>query len=56
MRTLYDILSSLLTGAAVGALFQLLRLPVPAPPVLAGVAGIFGIWLGAWLVRRLLGG
>lgn len=56
MKPIYEILLSLLTGAAVGALFQFLRLPVPAPPVLAGVAGIFGIWLGAWLVRRLLGG
>ncbi len=44
---------SLLTGAVLGAVFRLLGLPVPAPPVLAGVLGVFGIWLGAWLVGRL---
>ena len=51
-----ELFLSLLTGTLVGAIFQILRLPVPAPPVLAGVAGIFGIWLGAWIVRRLAGG
>ena len=50
------ILLSIVTGVVVGGIFQALRLPVPAPPVLAGVAGIFGIWLGAWIVRRLGGG
>lgn len=43
---------SLLTGAVLGAVFRLLGLPVPAPPVLAGVLGVFGIWLGAFIVSR----
>lgn len=51
--TLKEMGLSLLTGAVLGAVFRLLGLPVPAPPVLAGVLGVFGIWLGAWLVGRL---
>lgn len=48
-----DLFLSFLTGAALGAAFRLLGLPVPAPPVLAGVLGVFGLWLGAFLVDRL---
>lgn len=44
---------SLLTGAILGAVFRLLGLPVPAPPVFAGVMGVLGIWLGAYIVGRL---
>jgi XapX domain-containing protein len=50
-----QILLSLLTGLVAGAVFRLLGLPVPAPPVLAGVAGVFGLWLGGYLaglIRR----
>lgn len=42
---------SLLTGAIVGAIFTLFRLPIPAPPVLSGILGIVGIWLGAQIVE-----
>lgn len=48
-----ELILSLMTGTALGAVFRLLGLPVPAPPVLAGVAGVFGIWLGAYLVTLL---
>lgn len=37
---------ALVTGTIVGILFTLLKLPIPAPPQLAGVAGIIGIFLG----------
>lgn len=37
---------ALLAGAALGFIFVKLKLPIPAPPVLAGIAGIVGIWLG----------
>lgn len=38
-------------GAVLGAVFQKLRLPLPAPPVLAGVMGILGILIGNKLVN-----
>jgi XapX domain-containing protein len=37
---------SLLTGFFVGFLFAFLKLPIPAPPALAGVTGIVGVYLG----------
>jgi len=51
-----EVIISLATGALVGILFSLLKLPLPAPPVLSGIAGIFGIYLGGigyqWIVER----
>ncbi|MDP0491934.1 MAG: DUF1427 family protein [Verrucomicrobiota bacterium JB023] len=44
-----EILLSLLAGLLVGFLFSAIKLPLPAPPVLAGVMGIVGIWLGGAL-------
>ncbi|MFZ3589104.1 XapX domain-containing protein [Bacillus sp. DJP31] len=41
-----EVILSLLTGTVVGFLFALLRLPIPAPPALAGVTGIVGVYLG----------
>ena len=35
-----------LTGAVCGFVFAKLNLPIPAPPVLAGIMGIVGIFLG----------
>lgn len=50
-----EIFLSLIAGILVGVLFKFLRLPLPAPPVLAGVLGIVGIYLGGkmvdWLFR-----
>ncbi|HEX7064201.1 MAG TPA: DUF1427 family protein [Bacillales bacterium] len=37
---------ALLTGFIVGFVFALLKLPIPAPPALPGIAGIIGIYLG----------
>jgi XapX domain-containing protein len=37
---------ALLTGFFVGFLFAVLKLPIPAPPALAGVTGIVGVYLG----------
>lgn len=48
-------LSSLGTGFVVGLIFAFLRLPVPAPNVLAGVMGIFGITLGYLLFVHFFG-
>ncbi|MFZ5632357.1 MAG: XapX domain-containing protein [Bacillota bacterium] len=41
-----EIALSLGTGLLVGVVFALLRLPVPAPPTVAGLAGIVGLFLG----------
>jgi XapX domain-containing protein len=48
------VLLSLVTGMFVGALFAYVDLPVPAPPSLAGVMGIVGIYLGFRLVEVVL--
>lgn len=42
------------TGFAVGVIFRLLKLPIPAPNTWEGVLGIFGIFMG-YLVLKLLG-
>ncbi|CAH0532816.1 hypothetical protein VST7929_00663 [Vibrio stylophorae] len=43
-------------GLLVGILFALLRLPIPAPPMLSGVLGVVGIFcgglLGQWILQR----
>lgn len=48
------IVLALACGFAVGAVFAITALPVPAPATAAGVAGVAGITLGWWLVQRLL--
>ncbi|WP_335871436.1 XapX domain-containing protein [Bacillus sp. 2205SS5-2] len=40
------VLLAILTGFIVGFVFALLKLPIPAPPALAGIMGIVGIYLG----------
>ncbi len=45
---------SLLVGIAVGALFTLLKLPIPAPNVLSGVLGISGIYIGKKIVEAVI--
>ncbi len=47
-------LLSLISGALVGFLFSLLRLPIPAPPNLAGILGIVGIFAGYLISNALL--
>ena len=42
---------ALLTGLVAGALFRSLQIPIPAPPNLAGILGIVGIYLGYKLVE-----
>ncbi|RKD31197.1 XapX domain-containing protein [Thermohalobacter berrensis] len=37
---------SLLSGFILGCAFKFFRLPLPAPPSLAGITGIVGIYLG----------
>jgi XapX domain-containing protein len=54
MKTLIDSLLSLGTGLIVGVIFALVRLPVPAPAVLPGVAGILGITIGYLIVLHFI--
>lgn len=49
-------LLALLAGAVAGALFAVVRLPVPAPPTIAGLLGIVGLWAGYSLVHAFIGG
>ncbi|MCW8330024.1 DUF1427 family protein [Photobacterium sp. SDRW27] len=53
---MYDVILALLAGFIVGVLFSAIKLPIPAPPVLPGVMGIFGVYTGGiayqWIVER----
>ncbi|WP_366923671.1 XapX domain-containing protein [Metallumcola ferriviriculae] len=51
---MWQIIFSAVTGMVVGLLFAILRLPVPAPPTVAGVMGIVGIFLGYLVGKRFL--
>jgi XapX domain-containing protein len=44
---------SVATGAVCGVVFALMKLPVPAPPVFAGVAGIVGLWAGYSIIIKV---
>lgn len=48
------VILSLITGAAVGIIFALFKLPIPAPPALSGIAGIVGIYIGYQLYQWAL--
>ncbi|WP_041580800.1 XapX domain-containing protein [Bacillus sp. 1NLA3E] len=47
------VLLSLVTGFFVGFIFALFKLPIPAPPALAGITGIVGIYLGFQLFLKI---
>ncbi|WP_163579520.1 XapX domain-containing protein [Gracilibacillus saliphilus] len=44
---------SLLAGIIIGIVFKFMKLPLPAPPVLAGVVGIFGVYFGGQIAEWL---
>lgn len=48
-----EVIYATLTGFLVGLLFAKLKLPIPAPPTLAGVMGIVGLFLGYIVAIRL---
>lgn len=50
MNSTFVVLATL-AGLAVGGFFAFFRIPVPAPPTIAGVMGIVGIWAGYQLVH-----
>jgi XapX domain-containing protein len=49
-----EVLLSILTGFAAGMVFAFFKLPVPAPPVFAGVAGIVGLWAGYSVITKII--
>lgn len=49
-----EIIMTTITGMGVGAVFAVFKLPVPAPPVFAGLMGIFGLWLGYGMIARVM--
>jgi XapX domain-containing protein len=49
-----DVILSIVTGFACGLVFAALKLPVPAPPVFAGVAGIVGLWAGYAILMKVI--
>ena len=48
-----EVFLTTLTGAGVGAVFALFKLPVPAPQVFAGLMGIVGLWAGYAIVTKV---
>ena len=49
-----DIIMTTLVGAMVGGIFSAFKLPIPAPPVFAGLMGIVGLWIGYALVTKVM--
>jgi|GEM_PF-1768247 len=43
-------LIALLVGVTIGAIFKLLKLPVPVPHDFAGIVGLIGMFVGSALV------
>jgi XapX domain-containing protein len=54
-KSMTTIFLALLVGMIFGAIFTALKLPLPAPPTLAGVMGIFlGGFTWQWITRTFL--
>jgi XapX domain-containing protein len=51
---LIEVIKSFLVGLGVGAIVTFFKLPLPAPPVFAGIMGIFGIFVGYILVGHFI--
>lgn len=49
-----DVFMTTLVGAIVGGVFSAFKLPIPAPPVFAGLMGIVGLWIGYAIVTKVL--
>ena len=46
MFLLFQILASFITGLLLGAIYTILKLPLPAPTAFAGIMGIVGVYAG----------
>ncbi|KHE71637.1 XapX domain protein [Halobacillus sp. BBL2006] len=45
---------AMLAGIIIGVVFKLIKLPLPAPPVLAGVLGVVGVYVGGKIIETVL--
>lgn len=48
------LVKSLATGFVAGAVFALLKLPIPAPSEFASIVGILGVFLGLVVVKMFI--
>jgi len=59
-RFMREVLLALIAGVIVGIVFKFIKLPLPAPPVLPGVIGIVGVYLGgvagSWIMQQFFKG
>lgn len=54
VETMKEYIMSFATGLAVGIVFALIKLPIPAPPVLSGVISIAAITIGYMIVNKFI--
>ncbi len=48
-----ELILTTITGILVGGVFSIFKLPIPAPPVFAGLMGIVALWIGYAIVQRM---
>ncbi|EOD01678.1 XapX domain-containing protein [Caldisalinibacter kiritimatiensis] len=48
-----EVILSIIAGMIVGIIFKVLDFPLPAPPSIPAFMGIFGVWLGASVMKKL---
>ncbi|MGP4060563.1 DUF1427 family protein [Halobacillus litoralis] len=48
-----EALLAMVAGIVIGVVFKLIKLPLPAPPVLAGVLGVAGVYIGGKIIEVL---
>ena len=49
-----EILLAIFAGLIVGLFFSAVKLPLPAPPVLPGIMGIVGVYLGGMTYQTIV--
>lgn len=49
-----EALLAMVAGIVIGVVFKLIKLPLPAPPVLAGVLGVAGVYIGGKIIEVVL--
>lgn len=45
-KSMSEVLLAVFAGVLVGFVFSAIKLPLPAPPVISGIMGIVGIYIG----------